>query len=153
PIGRGACLLGKALVLGASVLAAWLLLAISALGLSALLSDFGDASEILPTGRRYVLIEARELWPELPPALRLPLLPLLALVALGSLSGALARTGAAALALALAALLLIDLSRALVRGSALEAWVPWTHLPSPLGDSSAVARFLEMARGISDPLA
>lgn len=149
PVERTQVALGKALALAGLVGGAYVVLAGVLVGAAGIALDFGDVSEILPNGQPFVLVSAGELWPELARALALPVLALLSVLGLGLACGALARSSAGALALALGALVGLDLARLFARGSALEAAFPSAHLPSPLADTSIVEYFLELARGVS----
>jgi ABC-type transport system involved in multi-copper enzyme maturation permease subunit len=150
PVTRTATAVGKSLALLVLVLAGYLALAGAALALGAVSFGFGDASEILPNGARFVLTPAAEIWPVLRRALVAPLLPLAAYTALGFLAGAVARTGAAALGLALALGVLLDLGRAFTRGSGLDGSLPSDHLPSPLSDTSVIRFYVDVAQGVSN---
>lgn len=150
PVRRVHVVAGKALAhLGLTLAGLGLLLA-GSLGAASLAFDFGDVEEILPNGLVFPLVEAAELWPELRAILPSPVAPLAALVAVGFLAGAVARTPVAALALALGALVTLDLGRVVARPLGLEAWVPSAHLPSPLGDTSVLATYVDISRGVSN---
>jgi hypothetical protein len=150
PLTRSQALLGKALAVLALTCAAYAVLAGVGLGLSALLFDFSDVSEILPNGARFLLTGADALWPELRTALGAPLLPLLAYAAVGFAAGTWARSGATALALALGLGIGLDVSRAVLRSFDLEGLVPSAYLPSPLGDSSFVQYYIDLTQGVSN---
>ncbi len=149
PLERGQVALGKALALATLAVCAYLLLAGAALGASALLLDFGDVVELLPNGATFVLTPASELWAELARAVALPVLPLLAAAWIGYACGALARGAAAGVALALGTLFALDLARLFARGSPVEGFLPGAHLASPFADTSGLAYYLELARGVS----
>jgi len=149
PLGRGELVFGKAWALAGGVLLGYLALAAAALGVSGLVARFDGVTETLPNGTAFPLVAAAELWPELAWALLSPLLPLCSAVALGFLAGAVAQTGAAALALALGSWVGLDLLRVFARGHALEAWLPGAYLPGPLSDTSALAYYAELASGVS----
>jgi ABC-2 type transport system ATP-binding protein len=150
PIGRGALVAGKLAAVLSTALVAFVVLA-GAVGIAASATgDFGDVIEVLPNGKPYPLVAAAELWPALAGAMPDLLVALLAITCLGFLAGSLARTSAAALSSALGLYVALDLLRAPARIADLEAWLPTTYLPSPLGDRSALAAFADMASGASD---
>ena len=78
------------------------------------------------------------------------MLPLFAYVGIGLLAGAVSRRGATGLALALGAGVGLDLSRAVARSYDAEGLIPATHVSSPLGDTSYLDYYLEVARGYND---
>ncbi len=150
PVHRLEMAAGKLLGVLVAGLVTYLVLVAAALVASTACFDFGDVVEALPNGATYPLVAADELWPELRRALLAPLLPLAAYVGLGFLAGGLVRGGAGALALALGALVSLDLARAFARGPGLEGWLPSAYLPSPLGDTSFLGYFADAAEGVSN---
>ena len=150
PVGRTPLVLGKAAACLAAGLLGYAVLAAAAAGTSAAYFDFTDVSEILPNGLRFPLVPAADLWPELRSVLLAPLLPLCAYALLGFLAGSVTRGGAGALALALGLVASLDLARGLARPAGAEGWLPSAYLPSPLGDSSALAYYSDVAVGISN---
>jgi len=152
PVGRGQLVLGKALALFAAGFASWAALVAAALAASAWAFDFRDLAEILPNGDAFPLpgATAAELWPLLRTAALASLLPLAAMCAVGFLAGSLLRNAAGALATALGTLLFLDLARGVAREFALEAWLPTAYLPSPLGDTSYLRFFADVAEGVSN---
>ncbi|MBK7877435.1 MAG: ATP-binding cassette domain-containing protein [Planctomycetes bacterium] len=149
PVARGQVVLGKALALAAFAVSAYLLLALAAFAGSAATLEFDDVVELLPNGARFVLTPAADLWPELARALALPVLPVVGAALVGFACGALVRGAAAGVGLALGVHLALDLGRTLVRGGALEGWLPGAHLASPFSDTSGLAYYVELARGVS----
>ncbi len=149
PVRRAQVVLGKALALGLLLVLGYVGLAGAIVAAAGASLEFGDVSELLPNGQPFVLVSSAELWPELARVLALPLLSLLGVLWLGLACGALVRSSAGALALALGTLVGLDLARLFARGGALEAWIPSAHLPSPLSDTSVVGYFLDLARGVS----
>jgi ABC-2 type transport system ATP-binding protein len=152
PVGRVRTALGKAfavLTLGAITYVA---LAGASLAVAGWAFDFSDLAEILPNGEPFTLpgFAAVELWPHLWQALSAPLLPLAACCAIGFLAGAIARTGAGALALSLGSLLALDLARTVARGMDREAFLHTAYLPSPLGDTSFLKFYADVAQGVSN---
>ena len=150
PVKRVQVALGKALAhlgLGAALYA---LLALVTLAVSRWLFEFRDLAEILPNGESFPLVPAEELWPHLKGALLSPLPGLAAYAGVGFLAGAVARTAAGALALALGSVLLLDLSRAFARGYGVEGWLPSAYLPSPLGDTSFLKFYADVTQGVSN---
>jgi len=150
PLTRVQVALGK---LGAQLLlvaGSYVLLACTALAASAWYFDFRGVAEILPDGQRYDLVAAGDLVPELRRALLSPWLPLIAYSALGLLAGAVARGAAGALALGLGLFATLDLARAVARGFDIEGVLPSAHLPSPLGDTSFLAFYADVAQGVSN---
>jgi len=150
PLTRAQALLGKLTAQLALVALAYALLAGCALAASAWFFDFRGVAEILPDGQRFDLVAAKELVPELRHALLAPLLPLVAYTALGLFAGALTRGAAGALALGLGMFGFLDLVRVLARGFGLEGWLPSAYLPSPLGDTSFLAYYGDVAQGVSN---
>jgi ABC-type multidrug transport system ATPase subunit/ABC-type transport system involved in multi-copper enzyme maturation permease subunit len=150
PLTRVQALLGKLAAQLALVALSYVLLVAAALAASAWYFDFRGVAEILPDGQRYDLVAAGELVPELRRALCSPLLPLLFYSALGLCAGALARGAAGALALGLGLFAFLDLVRVLARGFGLEGWLPSAYLPSPLGDTSFLSFYADVAQGVSN---
>ncbi|MHC4165014.1 MAG: hypothetical protein ACYSUM_23105, partial [Planctomycetota bacterium] len=141
---------GKALALFLVAFVLYAMLTVAAVAASAWAFDFTDMTEILPNGKRFPLVSASELWPELRHALVSPILPLLAYAAIGLWAGCGVRRGATGLSLALGLGVLIDLLRAVARSYDLEGWLPSAYLPSPLGDTSFVNYFHFAAQGVSN---
>ncbi|MBK7642148.1 MAG: ATP-binding cassette domain-containing protein [Planctomycetes bacterium] len=150
PLTRVQALLGKLLAQLTLALVAYALLAAVALAASGWFFEFHGVAEILPDGQRFDLVAAKELLPALRHALAAPLLPLLAYATLGLCAGTLARGAAGALALGLGFFALLDLSRTLARGFGLEGWLPSAYLPSPLGDTSFLSFYSDVAQGVSN---
>ncbi len=150
PVTRVQAALGKLAAQLALVALAYALLAGTALAASAWFFEFRGVAEMLPDGQRFDLVAARELVPELRHALLSPLLPLLAYSALGLFAGALARGAAGALALGLGLFAFLDLLRVLARGFGVEGCLPSAYLPSPLGDTSFLAYYADVAQGVSN---
>ncbi|MBI5364968.1 MAG: ATP-binding cassette domain-containing protein [Planctomycetes bacterium] len=148
-VGRVHAVLGKATAIAAAAALTYLALAASAVLASAAWLDFDDVCEVLPNGTRFVLTPKGDLWPELARALSLPLLPLLASALIGFACGAFVRGAAAAVGLALGLAVLLDLARVVLRGGAVEGWLPGAHLASPLSDTSVIAYWIELTRGVS----
>jgi ABC-2 type transport system ATP-binding protein len=141
---------GKALALFGAAFVLYATLAVAAVAASAWAFDFTDMTEILPNGKRFPLVSASELWPELRHALVSPILPLFAYAAIGLWAGCGVRRGATGLSVALGLGVLIDLLRAVARSYDLEGWLPSAYLPSPLGDTSFVNYFHFAAQGVSN---
>ncbi|MHC4575843.1 MAG: ABC transporter ATP-binding protein [Planctomycetota bacterium] len=150
PVARWQLMAGKCLSLFGAAVVIYALLAGAALVTSAWAFDFTDVAEILPNGKRFLLVPASEIWPELERALLSPLLPLLAYAAAGLLAGTVARRGATGLALALGLGVLLDLLRAVGRSYDVEGWLPSAYLPSPLGGTSFVDYYHFAAQGVSN---
>ena len=150
PLRRAEAALGKSLALVAFVLAGYLLLAGTALLLGATVFEFRDVTETLPNGAHFTITPASAIWPDLRRALLSPLLPLAAYAGLGFLAGAIARTGATALGLALSMGVLVDLGRALTRALRVAGGLPSDYLPSPLSDTSFVRFYVDLAQGVSN---
>lgn len=150
PVRRAQVGLGKVLTHLVGSLGAYALLALVAVGGAAWAFGFRDLVEILPNGESFPLVPADELWPELRRALVAPLSALAAAVGVGFLAGAVSRSAAGALGLALGAMLTLDLARSVARGLGLEGWLPSAYLPSPLGDTSYLNLYADLAQGISN---
>ena len=151
PLRRIEVAAGKALALGALGIGAYGLLAAACYAAAGHWFEFTDLAEVLPNGELFVQpgFAAADLWPYFGRALRAPVLPLLAGGALGFLAGSVARTGAGALALALGALVGLDLARTALRGAG-EAWLHSAYLPSPLSDTSYLKLYRDVAQGVSN---
>jgi ABC-type multidrug transport system ATPase subunit len=126
------------------------LLALVALLLAGWLFGYRDLVEILPNGEHFPLVPASDLWPQLRLAVLSPLTALAACVGIGFLAGTLVTNAAAALALALGSLLFLDLARSIARGLGQEGLLPTAYLPSPLGDTSFLKLYADLAQGISN---
>jgi ABC-2 type transport system ATP-binding protein len=141
---------GKALTHLVVTLLAYGLLAAVAVLLAGTMFGYRDLVEILPNGERFPLVPASELWPQLHSALLSPLAALAACVGIGFLAGAIVTNAAAALAIALGSLMFLDLARTVARGLGLEGVLPTAYLPSPLGDTSFLKLYADLAQGISN---
>ena len=75
---------------------------------------------------------------------------LAACVGIGFLAGSIVTNAAAALAIALGSLVFLDLARSVARGFDLEGALPTAYLPSPLGDTSFLKLYADVAQGISN---
>lgn len=150
PVTRAQIVGAKLAGLVGATLASYALLAASATALAGLAFGFGDVTEVLPNGARFTLLPAADLWPQLRLALVAPVLPLVAYAGIGFLAGTVARAGAAALALALGAGVVLDLARGFVRGVGPSSVLPSEHLPSPLSDTSFVRFYVDVAQGVSN---
>jgi hypothetical protein len=106
--------------------------------------------EVLPNGAEMTLVAADGLHAELAGAFLRTLPALTSLVLLGFAAGALVRNGVAALGLGLGCVLAVDLARAPLRGLGLSAWLPSVYIPSPFGDESVVATYLDQSRGFAN---
>jgi ABC-2 type transport system ATP-binding protein len=147
PLRRRDVVLGKATALLSAALGSYLLVAGSAVAAAAWAFDFTDVTEILPSGKRYLHVPAKELVPELRHALAAPLLPLAAYACVGLFLGSFVRRGAVGLALALGAGVFLDVGRDV---RALEKLLPSAYLPSPLRDSSFLEAYSDLAQGVSN---
>ena len=153
PIRRGQLAAGKAAAGLLMTLAAYGAVAAAAVVASTIVFDFEDLTELLLTGDAMPVetATAELMWPRLWRVLAAPVLPLCAYAGLGFLAGAVVRRGAVALATALAAVVLLTMSRTMAAGYGFEAWIPATHLPSLLGDSTSYIRyFIDASQGASD---
>jgi ABC-type multidrug transport system ATPase subunit/ABC-type transport system involved in multi-copper enzyme maturation permease subunit len=150
PLGRMQVATGKALTHLSLALLAYA--ALAALGLTVAGWAFGyrDLVEILPNGESFPLAAARDLAVQLRAAVISPLPALAACAGLGFAAGALCSSAAGALASALGAVLFLDLSRSVARGLDLEGFLPTAYLPSPLGDTSFLKLYSDVAQGISN---
>lgn len=152
PLTRWQLVLGKAvalLMMGAGSYAALVVASLLAAGWA---FEFADLAEVLPNGEAFALpgASAAELWPLLRQAVASLVVPLAALGGVGFLAGAVLRNAAGALASAFGALLFLDLARGVARGSGGEGWFASAYLPSPLGDSSFLSLYADVAEGISN---
>jgi ABC-type multidrug transport system ATPase subunit len=150
PLSRVQVAAGKAVTHLGLCLLAYAVLAGVGLSLAGQAFGYRDLVELLPNGESFPLVSAAELFPELQAAVLAPLAPLSACVGIGFLAGALARSAAGALAGALGALVFLDLLRTLARGLGLEGALPTAYLPSPLGDTSRLSSYADVAQGVSN---
>ncbi len=149
PVLRWQAVIGKALALCLFTLLTYIVLVSVAVICALCWFEFRGVTELLPDGQRFELVPAGDLWRDLGRALFAPIAPLLAWTGVGVCASALARSGALALALGLGAFVFSDLARAIARGSGSEQWLLSAHLPSPLGDTSFLAYYSDLAQGIS----
>ncbi len=150
PVGRIHVAAGKTLALLGAALATLALLVATAWVAATWAFDFTAVFEVLPNGQRYPLVSAQEIWPQLGRALLSPLAPLAAYSGLGFLAGAVSRSAAGALGLALGSVVFLDLARTVARPLGCEGWLPSAHLPSPLSDTSFVQFYADIATGVSN---
>lgn len=150
PLKRIELAIGKAAALAVAMLAGYAFLVLATLVVARLAFHFDDVAEVLPNGQRFVLTPAADLWPELKRALISPLVPLAAYAAIGYCAGAIVRTGASALALALGFGVVLDLSRALARELGYAGVLPSDYVPSPLSDTSFLRFYVDIAQGVSN---
>ncbi len=149
PVLRWQAVIGKALALCLFTLLTYLVLVAVAVVCSMCWFEFRGVTELLPDGQRFELVPAGDLWRDLARALFAPIAPLLAWTGVGVCASALARSGALALALGLGIFVFTDLARTIARGTGSEPWLLSAHLPSPLGDTSFLAYYSDLAQGIS----
>jgi hypothetical protein len=92
------------------------------------------------------------MWPEMRHAFVLLIPVLVAFTALGLLAGAVARSGAGGLALALGGLAFLVVLRVPAQVVGVEGWLPTTHLPLPgdAGDRSIVHSFIQTTQVTSN---
>ncbi len=150
PLRRAHVALGKALAALVATTAAYVVSAGAALGAAALLFDFTDVTEVLFNGERFPLVAAAELRAPLREALAAPYPAVAAYAVLGFLAGAVTRRPAAALGTAFTLVAVQGVLRSVLRGFGLEWTVPAAHTPTALGDTSFVAHFLDLSRGVSN---
>ncbi|MCC6781366.1 MAG: ATP-binding cassette domain-containing protein [Planctomycetes bacterium] len=153
PLTRVQVALGKALAVGAGSLLVTAVLVLVALAAAAIAFPFGDRLELgQDEGLSAVLMPAEEIAPLFLPALLSLALPMLAYGAIGLLCGALARRSIWALATALGAVVVLDLSRGLGEPLGLERLLPAAYLPSQLlaRETSQLEFFKEFALGSAD---
>jgi len=150
PVGRIHVAAGKTLALLGAALATLAMLVATAWVAATWAFDFTAVFEVLPNGQRYPLVTAEEIWPQLGRALLSPLAPLAAYAAIGFLAGAVSRSAAGALGLALGSVVFLDLARTVARPFGFEGWLPSAHLPSPLSDTSFVQFYADIATGVSN---
>ncbi len=150
PLRRWHVATGKFLAVLAATAACFALLVATAAAASARWFDFGDRFELSRDGEPELWITAADVSPYVPGLLGFPLLALALYAGLGFLAGAVARRGRWALGLALLAVAALDVLRAVARPGGWEAWLPSAHLPSPLGDTSYVAFFVDLAIGSAE---
>ncbi|MCH6550643.1 MAG: CDP-alcohol phosphatidyltransferase family protein [Planctomycetes bacterium] len=150
PVGRIHVAAGKTLALLGAALATLAMLVATAWVAATWAFDFTAVFEVLPNGQRYPLVTAEEIWPQLGRALLSPLAPLAAYAGIGFLAGAVSRSAAGALGLALGSVVFLDLARTVARPFGFEGWLPSAHLPSPLSDTSFVQFYADIATGVSN---
>jgi ABC-2 type transport system ATP-binding protein len=152
PVKRRQAAGGKLLAQLSIAAGTYLLLAGVSAASAAWAFDFQGVSEVLPNGERFDLVPAAELWPLLRQAFLQPILPLAAFVSIGFCAGAVARAPAGALALALGSIAALDIGRAVAREFDLEALSPAAYMPSPLGDTSFLSHYADLAQGVSNSI-
>lgn len=153
PLTRVQAALGKAMAVGLGSLGVAAILCATALVGSAIAFHFGDRMELgQDDGLSAVLMPADEVRPLLLPALVSLALPMLAYGAIGLLCGALVRRAMWALAAALGAVLVLDLSRAFGGPLGFERFLPSAYVPSQLlpRETSQLEFFKEFALGSAD---
>ncbi len=151
PLHRREIAGGKAVAVNVGAVALYLLLAVATLVAASSSFDFGDLFDIgQDDAPQSVLMPATEVAPYLPGALLAPVLPLLAYAGIGFLAGAIVRRSMWALALAIGAVLSLDVGRTIARPLGFEAWLPSAYVPSPLGDTSYLGFFTDLSRGSAD---
>lgn len=150
PLRRAELAIGKWATLNIAVLIGYgLLLAVSLL-YAGRVFEYTAAFEILPNGMKFELVSADEIRPALNRVLWTPIAALCAYASFGFFAGAITRSAASALGLAVGGFIALDIGRAFF-GDA-EKWLPSVHVPSPLGDVSFVNHFAELAEGVSNPV-
>ena len=154
PVGRGRAVLGKTLASVGAALLGYAALVGAVMGAAALFADFEDLVEILPGGQRYVYagFAASDLWPELGRCVASIVPGLIAFAAIGVLIGALAKSGAGAVVGVFATTLALVGAPAFIGRSA-AAWLPSSHLPWVLTDTSPARRLYDLSTGVSNATA
>jgi ABC-type transport system involved in multi-copper enzyme maturation permease subunit len=150
PLKRIDCALGKALALLTITYGAYALLVAISYALVASLFQFADLAEVLPNGQKFLLTPASEMWGPLRHALVAPLPGLAAYAGLGFFAGAIARTSAGALSIALGLGVVLDLARVFTRPMGLAGALPSDHLPSPLSDTSYLSYYVDLVTNVSN---
>jgi hypothetical protein len=150
PLRRLDCALGKLAALTLIMLAGYAFLVAVSFAVVAALFRFTDVAEVLPNGQRFLLTPASQMWGPLRTALIAPIPALAAYTALGFLAGAIARTGAGALSVALGLGVFLDLARAFTRSFGAAGALPSDHLPSPLSDTSFLSYYVDLVTGVSN---
>ncbi len=150
PLRRWQVATGKFLSVLVATGVSFALLAGTALVAAARWFDFGDRFELSRGGEPELWITAADVTPYVPGLLGFPALALALYAGLGFLASAVARRGRWALGLALLAVAALDVLRAVARPGGWEAWLPSAHLPSPLGDTSYVAFFVDLSIGSAE---
>ncbi len=151
PFHRFEIALGKFAALCVVACLAYLGLLASASLAAGIAFDYGDLVEMLSTGAgSFPLLTAKEVDPELWPALRSACLPLLAWTALGFLVSSLTRSSAAGLSLSLGLFVILELCRAPAEAYGFEELLLGPYLPSPLAANSHLDYFTEFASGVSN---
>jgi ABC-2 type transport system ATP-binding protein len=150
PLKRIECALGKGLALLSVTYVAYALLVAISYALVASLFQFADLAEVLPNGQKFMLTPASEMWGPLRIALLAPLPGLAAYAGLGFLAGAIARTSAGALSIALGLGVVLDLARVFTRPMGLAGALPSDHLPSPLSDTSYLSYYVDLVTNVSN---
>jgi ABC-type transport system involved in multi-copper enzyme maturation permease subunit len=150
PLKRIDCALGKGLALVTVTYAAYAVLVAVSFAIVASLFQFADLAEVLPNGQRFLLTPASQMWGPLRHALVAPLPGLAAYVGLGFMAGAIARTSAGALSIALGLGVVLDLARVFTRPMGLAGALPSDHLPSPLSDTSYLRYYVDVVTNVSN---
>lgn len=151
PVDRTQVAIGKACSTLAAVLLGYLLVFAASYVAAEYWFDFTDVTETLINGEPYVYVTAEQLWErEFWPLTWAPLLPLAAYAAIGFFIGAISRRATAALVGTLLVAAFLDVGRALARSYRVEEWLPSAYLPSPLGDTSYVAYYIDASTGAAN---
>jgi ABC-2 type transport system ATP-binding protein len=152
PLDRWTLGLGKALAVCGAAGLTFVLAVCAVVGVSAALFDFTDVVEILEirTARPITIVSAAELDRPFRHMLLVAGVPLAACGAIGLFFGSITRSPTRALALSAGALVALDLGRVFGRIVGHEGAFITAHLPTPLGDTSAVAGLLHAIRAPND---
>ena len=150
PLTRAQAALGKIASLLLALTLGYVLLWGASVGAAAWSFEFDDAVEIIPNGEPFVMVSAEEAGEALPGLAYRPFLPLAAYAGLGFLLGAVLRSGTIALAATMVLAVLLDVGRVLARSWGWEQWLPSAYAPSPLGDTSYIAYYLDTAQGMAN---
>jgi ABC-type multidrug transport system ATPase subunit len=154
PLRRSDAVVGKGAALAIAALVSFALVAGAAFAAASQWFEWRDVAEILPNGELFPIPggEAAVMRPAVLTMLA-GVLPLLAaFAAIGLFAGAVARSGAGGLALALGFVLLLQVLRVPASMFGVEGWLPTAHVPwaRALGDDSVVRVYLDATQAIAN---
>ncbi len=150
PVRRSRLAIGKLLTLLSCAAVTYVALIGFVYGVSAYYFDFSPLVEILPNGEFYDYIKLDVLEDALSAALISGLLPMLTYTLLGFAAGALARNPTAALIYVIGGVFGLDLLRSQLPARSDEKWLPSSHLPSKLGDTSFLRHYEDVVTNVSN---
>ena len=115
------------------------------------INSLENLSEILPNGKLFPLVQKKEMFHYLWPALLNSIIPLFAYTAIGFAIGSWIKSNVGAFATTLGTIVFIDIGRAIIPGGDdAIGWLPSAHLPSPFGGHSFLTFYCNVVQGVSN---